>query len=220
MHCTYLTVLHHLSDFDSKNHAELDDDMQKVVRSLKDRLQHQDGSDLPQLRQLLFDFVSQNTKFQFYFGFHSVSTRNPIQLLAPFPDSYSGSGSLAKIVKQMHTDHGSKTATIVVATHHQKPVMQQFEALVVDFGWLYLENTINLTTGGGRRPSDEMIAAAHSRVKSWMEGQSALWMEKATQLYAEHENSKIKKKIGYSSPEDIYKANSKKQQKKQDIIPI
>ena len=56
-----------------------------------------------------------------------------------------------------------------------------------------------------------------------MEGQSCqsvLWTEKATQLYAEHENSKIKKKIGYSSPEDIYKANSKKQQKKQDIIPI
>ena len=72
-------------------------------------------------------------------------------------------------------------------------------------------------------PSDEMISAAHSRVKSWMEGQSCqsvLWTEKATQLYAEHENSKIKKKIGYSSPEDIYKANSKKQQKKQDIIPI
>ncbi len=56
-----------------------------------------------------------------------------------------------------------------------------------------LENTINLTTGGGSGPSDSMIAAAHSRVKSWMEGQSVLWAEKAMKLYAAHEESKIQK---------------------------
>jgi hypothetical protein len=61
-------VLHHLSDFDCKNHAALDDDMHEVICALKDRLQSQDGTDLLQMRQLLFDFVSLNPKFQFYFG--------------------------------------------------------------------------------------------------------------------------------------------------------
>ncbi len=45
VHCTYVTVLHHLSDFDCKNHAALDDDMHKVICALKDRLQSQDGTD-------------------------------------------------------------------------------------------------------------------------------------------------------------------------------
>jgi hypothetical protein len=124
---------------------------------------------------------------------HSDSTQHPVQLYTPFPDSYSGSGSLLKIVKQLHTKHGSEMATIVVTTHDQKQGMQQFEKLVVDCCWLNLKNTINLTTGGGTRPSDSMIAAAHSRIKSWMEGQSVVWIKKAMQLYAAHEDSKIKK---------------------------
>ncbi len=68
VHCTYLKVLHHLSDFDSKIHAALvldADTMHEVVCSLKEHLQHQDGTDSLQLRLLLFDFVSLNPKFQF-----------------------------------------------------------------------------------------------------------------------------------------------------------
>ncbi len=45
VHCTYVTVLHHLSDFDCKNHVALDDDMHEVICALKDRLQSQDGTD-------------------------------------------------------------------------------------------------------------------------------------------------------------------------------
>ena len=138
----------------------------------------------------MIEFVSQSTKFQFYFGIHSVSTRHPVQLYAPFPDSYCGSGSLLKVIKQLRTNHGSETATIVVTTHAQKQGMLQFEKLVVDSCWLSLSNTINLTTGGGTRPCESMIAAAHSRVKSWLEKKSVLWMEKAAKLYAEHEKSK------------------------------
>ena len=51
----------------------------------------------------MIEFVSQSTKFQFYFGIHSVSTRHPVQLYAPFPDSYCGSGSLLKVIKQLRT---------------------------------------------------------------------------------------------------------------------
>ena len=68
--------------FDCKNHAALDDDMHEVICALKDRLQCQDGTDLLQLRQLLFDFVSLNPKFQFYFGVHA--TNGHVQLYAPF----------------------------------------------------------------------------------------------------------------------------------------
>ena len=82
MHCTYLTVLHHLSDFDSKIHAALDADMHEVVCSLKEHLQHPDGTDSLQLQQRLFDFVSLNPKFQFYFGVHA--TKDHVQLYAPF----------------------------------------------------------------------------------------------------------------------------------------
>ncbi len=146
--------------------------MHEVVCSLKERLQHQDGSDFNQLRKLLFDFVSQNTKFQFHFGLHSVSTRHPVQLYAPFHDSYCSSGSLLKVIKQLHTNQESKTSTLVVATHDQKQGMKQFEK---DYCWLNWGNTVNLIAGGGSsRPSDSLIAAAHSRVKSWMERQSIL----------------------------------------------
>jgi hypothetical protein len=43
--------------------------------------------------------------------------------------------------------------------------MLQFEKLVVDSCWLSLSNTVNLTTGGGTRPTDAMIAEAHAQVK-------------------------------------------------------
>jgi len=147
---------------------------------------------LSQLHHLLLDFVTQKPAHQFYFGFHSVSTRQPVQLNAPFVDSYCGSGSLLKIIKHLHTTNGADTATLVVATHEQKSVMLQFEALVVDEAWLHLFNTVNLTAGGGKRPSDAMIASAHSRVKSWMDCQSVAWMEKAAHLYAEHERVRSK----------------------------
>jgi hypothetical protein len=58
------------------------DTMHEVVCSLKEHLQHQDGTDSLQLRLLLFDFVSLNPKFQFYFGVHA--TKGHVQLYAPF----------------------------------------------------------------------------------------------------------------------------------------
>jgi hypothetical protein len=69
VHCTYVTVLHHLSDFDCKNHAALDADMREVVCSVKEHLQHQDGTESLQLRQLLFDFVSLNPSSSFTSAF-------------------------------------------------------------------------------------------------------------------------------------------------------
>jgi hypothetical protein len=167
------------------------------------------STSLYKLRKLLFDFVSQNTKFQFYFGLHSVSTRHPVQLYAPFHDSYCGSGSLLKVIKQLHKMHGSETATIVVTKHAQKEGMLQFEKLVVDSCWLSLSNTVNLTAGGGTRPTDAMIAEAHSRVKSWMEKQSVLWMEKAAKLYAEHEKRKISTGSAAPVPRLFIKKTSK-----------
>ena len=47
-------------------------------------MQHLDAElneDLLQLRHLLFDFVSLNPKFQFYFGVHA--TKGHVQLYAP-----------------------------------------------------------------------------------------------------------------------------------------
>ena len=119
-------------------------------------MQHQDGSDLSQLHHLLLDFVTQKPAFQFYFGFHSVLTQQPVQLNAPFVDSYCGSGSLLRIIKQLHATHGAETATLVVVAHEQKSVMLQFEGLVADEAWLNLSNTLNLTGGGGKRPTDAM----------------------------------------------------------------
>jgi hypothetical protein len=89
--------------------------------------------------------VSLNPKFQFYFGVHV--TKGHVQLYAPFPDAYCGSGPLCKILKKFHKTHGSETATIVVTKHAQKEGMFQFEKLVVDSCWkLSLSNTVDLTT--------------------------------------------------------------------------
>ncbi len=53
-----------------------------------------------------------------------------------------------------------------------------------------------------------MIAAAHSRVKSWLEKQSVLWMEKAAKLYAEHESNKKSVVPVNTSPNSLCKTNS------------
>ena len=65
-----------------------------------------------------------------------------------------------------------------------------------------------------------MIAAAHYRVKSWMEGQSVLWMENAMKLYAAHEESKIKKSSASPFVPKIFTKQIPKNKKKQDIVPI
>jgi hypothetical protein len=64
----------------------------------------------------------------------------------------------------------------------------------------------------GQTPSDEIISAAYSRVKSWMVGQSVLWMEKATQLYQEN--------ISDSSPRLFIKQIPKNPKKYRTLPPF
>jgi hypothetical protein len=195
----YITILHKLGDFDAVDGADLNLKMASSVRSLKTLLQHR--SSLIDAREILLKFVAGST-LQFYTGLHTGSFRVPFGELhlCPFPDSYHGSGTLLRIVKDFHAGRGVGTSTFVISELNSRVEMQSAEGFFVDEHWLRQENTLNLVKGGGGKPCAMDRELADGLFASWIGRQSASWQQQADNLFRAHKQKRDAAKPGEGVP--------------------